>query len=112
MSATPDEQAKQILDIYPVLDAKTTSEITSAQTEQPLASEPKSSNAAGGGGGGGDGGGDLIDFGSDSAAPANPSNDAAPAKRSNDVEGMLAQTGKPASDGPLLDFTDMKKDLP
>lgn len=98
MSATPEEQAKQIQDIYPVLDAKTTSEITSGQAQQPPATESKAPNAGGGGGGG-----DLIDFGDDSSAPAS---------QSNNVEGMLAQTGKPANEGPLLDFKDMKKDLP
>ncbi|KAK3180664.1 Oxysterol-binding protein OBPa [Lecanicillium sp. MT-2017a] len=97
-SASPDEQAKQIMDIYPVLDSKSASEQRAASTKPP-SEEAKPADASGGGN-------DLIDFG-DSSAPSEPS-----APQTKNVENMLAQTGKPA-DGPLLDFSDdMKKDLP
>ncbi len=97
-TASPDEQAKQIMDIYPVLDAKSASEQKAAET-QPPAAEAQPAPASGGGD-------DLIDFG-DSSAPSAPA-----VPKADNVENLLAQTGKPA-EGPLLDFADdMKKELP
>lgn len=67
------------------------------------------------------GGGDLIDFGQDDApapVPAeNPAVAAQAAKKDNmhssEIRHMLEDTGKPAPDGPLIDFAkDLKKDLP
>lgn len=62
---------------------------------------------------------DLIDFGNDDA-PAEPPQPERPAAVANpavestgEISGLLKSTGKPAADGPLLDFThDLKKDVP
>lgn len=90
-TVSPEEQTKQVLSIYPVVDGQ--------KLNADLAIPPRKED---------DGQeGDLIDI-SSSDAPAQPAGD----KKPTEIEHMLNSTGKPA-EGALIDFADdMKKDLP
>ncbi|KAJ3479535.1 hypothetical protein NLG97_g8296 [Lecanicillium saksenae] len=90
-SASPEEQTKQILAIYPVLPGQKAGEVTAVPSNDAApppaaaAAKPTAEN-------------DLIDFASNDA-PAQ-----APVKPANDVENMLKETGKPAEGGSLIDL--------
>lgn len=116
--ATPEQQAEQIKAIYPVVDGQVAAPDSldaqpSASTKvQPVAkpqdepvAKPQAEPAAN----------DLIDFGQNDEAPAQPQPavEEAPAKTPDEIEKMLSSTGKKADGGPLLDFSEeMKKTLP
>ncbi|KAK1514338.1 oxysterol-binding protein [Colletotrichum costaricense] len=125
----PEKQTEQILAIYPILPGQkpsTTNAIPphkpSATAEAPApapAPAPVAQQHVGGN--------DLIDFGDAPAttpsapiatAPAvQPPSGIPPAAQearsgSKDIEGMLNSTGTQAKEGPLMDFTDMKKSVP
>lgn len=112
--ATPEEQTKQILAIYPILPdddtgvsmpasrkaaSSTTSSVptTRSTPQREAASE------------------DLIDFGQNgSAVPAVTVSeaDSGAENQSSEIENMLKSTGKPAPGGPLIDFhEDMRTEL-
>lgn len=94
--ASPEEQTKQLLSIYPVVDGqKLNSDLTIPPRKEANGEPEKANNAEAG---------DLIDIGGGDAPAAS--------KEPSVIENMLNSTGKPA-DGPLIDFADtMKKDLP
>lgn len=100
--ASPEEQTKQFLSIYPVVDGqKLDGDFAIPPRKEAEANgEPeKQDNAESG---------DLIDIGGGDAPAAPPAAD----KKPSEIEHLLNSTGKPA-DGPLIDFADeMKKDLP
>ncbi|KAJ6779686.1 hypothetical protein PWT90_02734 [Aphanocladium album] len=91
ISASPEEQTKQVLAIYPVLPGQKAGELTAipsnndAPPPAAAAAEPAPGN-------------DLIDFAS-SDVPAQ-----APVNPADDVESMLKETGKPAEGGSLIDL--------
>lgn len=98
---TPEEQAEQIMAIYPIIPGQKHSEWdlpspTAHSHSQPDATKEASQNATA----------DLIDFGqSDGPAPA-------VRQDSKDIAAMLQSTGQ-KPDGPLIDFAgDLKKNLP
>lgn len=80
-AATPAEQTKQVLEIYPVLPGQKPGQaVNMSSNEAATAAKPASGN-------------DLIDF----------SGGEAPVKPADDVEAMLKETGKPA-EGSLIDL--------
>jgi len=102
--ASPEEQTKQFLSIYPVVSGQ------KLDGDLVIPSRKESRSRAG-----------LVEAedpiidlsGSDApiSAPAAASVEAE--KQSNDIEHLLQSTGKPTDGGPLLDFAqEMKKDLP
>lgn len=95
---TPQQQAEQIMAIYPILPGQVSKE-RDIPPPHPHTAEKAPSD---------DKGGDLIDFGqSDDPAPAQPER-----QPSSDIPNLLEATGQKV-DGPLLDFTgNLKKDLP
>lgn len=97
-TVSPDEQAKQIMDIFPIVPGQTVGGSgPSSEAKQSTSESSKPAQKADD---------SLIDFGG--AEPAAPPKQQQP----DEVESMLQQTGKPA-EGALLDFTeDMRKDLP
>ena len=55
----------------------------------------------------------MIDFGSDEKPAAKPLAKSNEGKPASEIQTLLESTGKPAPDGPLIDFAqDLKKDLP
>lgn len=86
-AASPEEQTKQVLSIFPILPEKTAGQApyTNNAAPPPSAAQPAAS------------GDDLIDIGSNDV-PAPP-----PVKPADDVEAMLKETGKPA-EGSLIDL--------
>lgn len=79
-TATPDEQAKQVLAIYPIVDGQTIANLGTTPTSE--ATENNQTD-------------DLIDISGGENATAKPS---------NEIESMLQETGKPA-EGSLIDFS-------
>ncbi|KAK4156864.1 Oxysterol-binding protein-like protein OBPalpha [Chaetomidium leptoderma] len=112
---TPEQQAAQIMAIYPVAKGQ---KFRQENVIPPRASlsgpdaRPKDTHS---------GEGDLIDFGSDGPSeklqPPKEEQDPPPLDRSHgstaEIQEMLSATGNRAEQGPLIDFHgDMKKDLP
>ncbi|KAM0280734.1 hypothetical protein ACHAQH_003904 [Verticillium albo-atrum] len=126
---TPEKQAEQVLAIYPILPGQKSSSANQIPPHKPAQSQPQASETV------------VPTAAAEAApapaAPAAPTNDlidlsqpetaattsqpavaaeASPqATRhdSKDITGMLSQTGKPAADGPLIDFVgDLKKNVP
>ncbi|OAA67530.1 Oxysterol-binding protein [Cordyceps fumosorosea ARSEF 2679] len=90
-SASPDEQTKQVLSIFPVLPGQNAGKVPAAPSNDaahaapsPTAAKPAAS------------GNDLIDIGNDASA-------APPVKPADDVGAMLKETGKPG-EGSLIDL--------
>ncbi|KAK5630079.1 hypothetical protein RRF57_005794 [Xylaria bambusicola] len=104
--ATPQKQAKQIMDIYPILKGQVThEEIIPPHHTPPNTTKPhiNDNNSR-----------DLIDFGqNDGPIPAQISSSTTTGKHpSTDISNMLESTGQKAN-GPLLDFSgDLKENLP
>ncbi|RXG47801.1 hypothetical protein VDGE_04199 [Verticillium dahliae] len=127
---TPEKQAEQVLAIYPILPGQKASSENQIPPNKPAQTQPKATEAAtpppvaeptpaaapvaapqN----------DLIDLShSETAAPTTQPAAAAAATApqatrhdSQDITGMLSNTGKPAADGPLIDFvSDLKKNVP
>ncbi|ORY66148.1 uncharacterized protein BCR38DRAFT_173840 [Pseudomassariella vexata] len=116
-ASTPEQQAEQIMAIYPIIQGQKPSErhfvpLKSPAATPSIAEHPAPQEAPG----------DLIDFCQDTAPPPPPvpaensmvavQAEKRDSKHSSEIHNMLRSTGK-APEGPLIDFTgDMKKDLP
>jgi oxysterol-binding protein-related protein 8 len=102
---TPEKQAEQIKAIYPVVKGQKASDKNAISLHSSV-SKPSAQPAA-------KTEGDLIDFGSDDKPAEKPAARSTEGKPAGEIQNMLASTGKPAPEGPLIDFAqDLKKDLP
>ncbi|KAJ4419884.1 Oxysterol-binding protein OBPa [Gnomoniopsis sp. IMI 355080] len=108
----PKQLTEQVLAIYPILAGQKSSsiDIPSRQAETKSAAAPDPAKSAHD---------DLIDFGQDNtpAQPPQPQRPVAPlhshVESTGEISGLLQSTGKPAADGPLLDFHhDLQKTVP
>ncbi|GKT55046.1 oxysterol-binding protein [Colletotrichum tofieldiae] len=122
---TPEKQTEQILAIYPILPGQKPPATNATPPHRPSAPEtpaekPPAVQQQ-------DGGNDLIDFGDAPATTPTAATFSAPAVQppadapaaaqdsrsgSNDIQSMLNKTGSQPAEGPLMDFTDMKKNVP
>ncbi|KAJ0313644.1 hypothetical protein COL516b_000584 [Colletotrichum fioriniae] len=125
---SPEKQTEQILAIYPILPGQKPSTTNAIPPHKPSTTREAPAPAPAPVAQQHVGGNDLIDFGDAPAtiptaptatAPAvqPPINTPPPAGQearsgSKDIEGMLNSTGTQAKEGPLMDFTDMKKSVP
>ncbi|CRK35123.1 hypothetical protein BN1708_006634 [Verticillium longisporum] len=126
---TPEKQAEQVLAIYPILPGQKASSENQIPPNKPAQTQPKATGAATpppaaeptpAAAAAAAPQNDLIDSSqSETAAPTTqPAAAAATAPQatrhdSQDITGMLSKTGKPAADGPLIDFVgDLKKNVP
>lgn len=114
----PKQLTEQVLSIYPILQGQKANG-GSTITSRPAEGQPAESNAAPTPVPVTSTRDDLIDLGSDGAAvestqPQRPAVVANPAVESTgEISGLLNSTGKPAADGPLLDFAhDLKQHEP
>ncbi|KFG81856.1 putative oxysterol binding protein (Osh7) [Metarhizium anisopliae] len=96
-TASPEEQTKQFLSIYPVVDGQNLDGDFAIPPRKEANGQAEKNGVAG----------DLIDIGGDDP-PTQPITN----NKSTEIENLLNSTGKPA-EGALIDFADdMKKDLP
>lgn len=103
----PEQQAEQIMAIYPIIDGQQATAEHNKTREPPATSNntvPADASA--------EAGDNLISLDDSQAAATPKPAETEAAQTPDEVERMLSMTGKQA-EGPLLDFTDdLKKDLP